>query len=137
MRDLARELYAAYNSHDLDAVGALYMPNGSHTDVSQDRTQVGPADITAGLQHFFRWFPDAKWTPSLYISDPHGSVAVPYTLTATLQAPMGPILARGQSISIRGVHIVHSTAQLILSTEDYWDTATFQRQINHTHKENQ
>lgn len=130
MRDIAHELYAAYNKHDVQGVAALYSANGSHTDVAQARTQVGPERIADGLQRFFEWFPDAQWIPSSYIVDPGGEVAIPYLMTATLQAAMGPILPRNQQVSLRGVHVLRLVGHRILSSEDYWDTATFQRQIN-------
>lgn len=136
MNDLARDLYAAYNSHDLAAVAVLYAPDATHTDVSQGRVQAGPAEIANGLGRFFQWFPDVTWTPQHAIVDPSGGIAIPYTMTATLQSAMGPILASGQAISIRGVHVLRTVGGQIASSEDYWDSATFQRQINPTNKEN-
>lgn len=135
MSDVAHELYAAYNNHDFAAAAALYSASGSHTDVAQGRTQIGPAKIAEGLRRFFEWFPDVEWAPQSFITDPRGEVAIPYSMTATLQAAMGPTLPRQQRVSLRGVHLIRLAGQQILSSEDYWDAATFQRQINETTKE--
>ena len=73
---------------------------------------------------------DAHWEPHLQITDPDGRVAVTYLLTATLQTQMGPVLASGQKISLRGVHVLHQQGGLIRRSEDYWDATTFQRQLD-------
>jgi ketosteroid isomerase-like protein len=43
---------------------------------------------------------------------------------------MGPVASRGQKISLRGVHVLNLRDGLIQRSEDYWDAATFQRQLN-------
>ena len=128
--DLPGQLYDAYNRHDAAAVARLYAPDGSHEDVAHGRPRLGPGAIADGLRRFFGWFPDARWEPSLRIADRRGAVAVTYLLTATLQQPMGPIAARGQPLSLRGVQVLHLRDGLISRSEDYWDAATFHRQIN-------
>ena len=130
--DLAAGLYAAYNRHDPAGVGALYHAEGTHRDIAQDRTIHGPAAIAEGLRRFFTWFPDAHWEPRSQIVDPGGLVAVTYLLTATLQAPMGPVPARGQRLSLHGVHVLQPDGDRIRASEDYWDAATFHRQMSHT-----
>lgn len=137
MSDIARALYAAYNAHDLDAVRALYVDDATHTEISNGQVKRGSEAIASGLQRFFEWFPDATWISDGAIVDTDGDVAVPYAMTATLQADMGPILGLHQPVSIRGVHILRVSEGRITSSEDYWDTATFRRQITESTKENQ
>src|SRR5258708_37246893 len=103
----ADRLYDAYNRHDSASVTQLYAADATHEDIAQGRPRTGPAAISDGLRKFFGWFPDARWEPHLQITDPDGSVAVTYLLTATLQAQMGPGPASGQKISLRGVHVLH------------------------------
>jgi ketosteroid isomerase-like protein len=43
---------------------------------------------------------------------------------------MGPVAPRGQKISLRGVHVLDLRDGLITRSEDYWDAASFQRQLN-------
>jgi hypothetical protein len=93
-------------------------------------SKVGQTAIADGLQKFFGWFPDAHWAPNLQVGDSFGSVTITYLLTATLQAQMGRTIARGQRISLRGAHVLHVRGRLIHSSEDYWDAATFQKQLN-------
>jgi hypothetical protein len=127
---IAEAFYGAYNRHDTVAVAALYDVNATHQDIATGHSKVGPDIIVAGLAKFLGWFSDARWEPRLQISDPSGSLTVTYLLTATLGAQMGQIVARGQRISLRGAHVLQVHGGLIRSSEDYWDAATFQKQIN-------
>jgi steroid delta-isomerase-like uncharacterized protein len=130
MGELPRRLYAAYNDHDPSAVAHLYAPHATHEDVAHGRPRSGPEAIAAGLRLFFGWFPDAHWQPAFQIGDGPDRVAIPYRLTASLQAQMGPIAPRGQAISLRGVQVLEIEDGRIGRSVDYWDAATFQRQLN-------
>jgi steroid delta-isomerase-like uncharacterized protein len=127
---VAARLYDAYNRHDPAAVSRLYAADATHEDIAQGRPKTGPDEIAAGLAKFFGWFPDARWQPQLEILGADGREAATYLLTATLQAQMGPVAPRGQRISLRGVHVLDLRDGLITRSEDYWDAASFQRQLN-------
>lgn len=128
--ELPRRLYAAYNDHDPSAVARLYAPGATHEDVAHGRPRSGPEAIAAGLRLFFGWFPDAHWQLAFQMDDGRGRVAITYLLTASLQAQMGSIAPRGQAISLRGVHVLEIKDGRIGKSADYWDAATFQRQLN-------
>ena len=129
---VAGRLYDAYNRHDPAAVARLYAADGTHEDIAQGGPKTGPDEIAAGLGKFLGWFPDAHWQPQAAILGADGREAVTYLLTATLQAPMGPVVPRGQKISLRGVHVLDQRDGLIRRSEDYWDAASFQRQLNNS-----
>lgn len=132
MTGLPARLYEAYNRHEPSAVARLYDAEATHEEIAQGNTRQGSEAIADGLRQFFTWFPDAQWEPRSQITDPDGAVAITYLLTATLQAPMGTLAAQGQRLSLRGVHVLHLDGDVIHRSEDYWDAATFQRQMNHT-----
>lgn len=131
--DLADRLYAAYNRHDPAEVGRLYGTDAVHEEIAQGQTRQGAETIAEGLRRFLTWFPDARWEPRTRVVDPGGQVAVSYLLTATLHAPLGTIAAVYQPLSIRGVHLLHLSDGVIRRSEDYWDAATFHRQMNDVH----
>jgi len=122
-------LYAAYNRHDADAVAAIYAPDAVHEEVAQGQSRSGADAIAAGLRRFFGWFPDAHWAPRCVIDDGQGRLAIPYLLTATLQARLGPFAPCGQALSLRGIHVLQVADGVIARSEDYWDAASFQRQL--------
>jgi steroid delta-isomerase-like uncharacterized protein len=126
--DPVTNLLAAYNAHDTGAVAACYKPDGQHEDVATGHPKRGPIAIREGLELFLRAFPDAHWTVAGHLCDDTRSVAW-YTLVASLLADFGPFEARGQQVTLRGVLVVAHDNQLIVKSSDYWDLATFRRQV--------
>lgn len=121
-------LYDAYNRHDADGVAALYAPDGQHEDVAIGRPKHGPDAIAGGLRYFFAAFPDARWeTSDRWARD--GRAVARYVLTGTLQSDMGPFKAAGQRMEIRGVQVLETAAGRIERSEDFWDGASFERQM--------
>jgi steroid delta-isomerase-like uncharacterized protein len=127
-RELARALYRAYNDHEPKRAGALYHPEAFHVEVARGARADGRDAVTRGLARFLRLFPDARWEALSEIHE-DGAVAVPYRLTGTLHAPMGPVVPRGQRLDLRGVHVLSTRDGWIMSSEDYWDAMTFQSQM--------
>jgi steroid delta-isomerase-like uncharacterized protein len=124
--------FEAYNNHDPDAAAALYTPDGEHIDMAQGHPKRGREAIAGGLRHFLRSFPDARWeTGGERIIGADRAVAR-YVLTATLHRDLGSFQARGQRIELRGVQVLELDSGRIARSEDYWDGATFARQIHAT-----
>lgn len=121
--------YSAYNAHDALTAAALYQSDGEHADIAQGRPRRGRQDIAEGLTYFLASFPDSHWEVRLQIID-ESRAAVSYTLTGSLQRDIGPFVARGQELVLRGVHLFEISDGEILGTEDYWDAATFRRQMS-------
>jgi steroid delta-isomerase-like uncharacterized protein len=126
---VARALYSAYNERSASGAVELYDVDAVHSEVARGTRAEGQEAIRRGLEGFFTLFPDARWVPLDTIAD-RGSIAVPYRLTGTLQAPMGPVPARGQRLHLRGIHVLRTRGSLITASEDYWDATTFQAQMN-------
>ncbi|KPH64065.1 ester cyclase [Novosphingobium sp. ST904] len=122
-------LLDAYNRHDVETVASLYTADGTHEDMAPNKSKVGAAAIAAGLSTFFGWFPDAHWTPRKLI-DGRTASALTYLLEATLTTDMFGVKAHGQKIHLQGALILHFSGKLIRRSEDYWDAATFKRQVD-------
>jgi steroid delta-isomerase-like uncharacterized protein len=120
----------AYNAHDTQAVAALYQPDASHHEVAQGRRTQGSADIVAGLGRFLESFPDAVWTERRrIISRDDDGAAIAYRLTGHLAAPLGPFRTPGQELDLEGMFMIECAGGTITATADYWDGATFGRQM--------
>lgn len=125
---LVGALYEAYNAHDADAAAGLYADDGRHAEVALGNERVGAAAIADGLAGFLRAFPDARWEERARIAS--GSrAAVTYRLTGTLKAPFGPFEPAGQRLELSGVHVLEESEGSIAVCEDFWDAATFHRQM--------
>ncbi|MFC5757909.1 nuclear transport factor 2 family protein [Rhizobium sp. GCM10022189] len=127
---LVEALYDGYNSHRIGDVAALYAVDATHEDIAHGRTKFGPQAIADGLRKFIGWFPDAEWKLGSITVGTNRKAAVQYTLTGTLSVAMGPIAPRGQKISLRGLMVLTIENEKISRSEDYWDAATFQKQLN-------
>lgn len=126
---IAERLYAAYNAKNLEAVARLYHDDGTHEDVAHGKPKVGAIAVSEGLAKFLGWFPDASWEVHSIIGGNCHEVAVAYTLTGSLQAQMGTVRPAGQAISLRGVQVLRIAQGRIQRSTDYWDAATFQKQL--------
>lgn len=120
--------YSAYNSHDAVAAASLYAPDGRHREVAQDRVVEGATALQEALEHFFKCFPDAIWTPVTVVAE-SDQAAVAYVLTGTLQAPLGPFEPHHQQLRLDGLHLFRTSPSGIVETTDYWDSGTFARQM--------
>lgn len=128
---ILEELHAAYNRHDADAAGALYADDCAHEDIAYGRPKHGRDEIAGGLGHFLAAFPDAHWE-TLDSFEHDDRAMARYVLTGTLQSDFGPFRASGQRIELRGVQVLELSAGRIVRSEDYWDGATFERQVKET-----
>ena len=127
-RQLAHELLHAYNAHDPQAAADLYAEAGRHSDVANGRPRIGRAAISSGLTGLLRAFPDAAWAVE-DVADGPGCAAVRYRLTGRLRSPLGPYRGFGQPLNLVGVLWVWVSAGEVTRTEDFWDAATFDRQM--------
>jgi steroid delta-isomerase-like uncharacterized protein len=125
---LARRLYEAYNDHDAQAAGALYADDGEHAEMATGQERRGPAAIADGLASLLAAFPDARWEERTLIAD-GAQAAVCYVLTGTLQEQFGPFESAGQRLELPGVHVLFADGDRIARCEDYWDAASFGRQM--------
>lgn len=126
--ELAGELYAAYDARDAAAAGALYAPDGRHVEIATAGERVGPEAIRDGLAGFLEAFPDARWERRALIAD-GDRAAIRYVLTGTLRARLGPFEPAGQRLELAGVHLLQAAGGRIALCEDFWDAATFGRQM--------
>jgi steroid delta-isomerase-like uncharacterized protein len=118
----------AHNAHDAEAVGALYAPDGAHREVATGQSKSGREAIAAGLESFLEAFPDAHWEHGVPVAS-GARAAVPYRLTGSLWQPLGPFAAAGQALDLEGLVLIEIGVDGITRTTDYWDAATFARQM--------
>ncbi|PAY09634.1 MULTISPECIES: nuclear transport factor 2 family protein [Bradyrhizobium] len=127
-KEVVTALYDAYGRRDHRAILALYCDDASHDEVAQLKTKQGSAEIAVGMQKLFSWLPDVRWEVKSMIVGGDGVVAVAYVMHAT--APRKSGTTEAKVISLRGVQLVQVADGRIRHSEDYWDAATFQRQVS-------
>ena len=127
-KNVVNALYDAYGRHDHRAILAIYCDDATHDEVSQLKTKQGAAEIAVGMQKLFSWLPDVRWEVKSMIVGSGGEVAVAYLMHAT--APQKSGVTDVKTISLRGVQLIKVADGRIRHSEDYWDAATFQRQVS-------
>jgi steroid delta-isomerase-like uncharacterized protein len=126
--DVVDRFWTAYNAHDVEAAIALYAPDGTHHEVTQGKRVEGHEALRSGLTRFLESFPDARWEEQRRIVAPDGA-AIAYRLTGHLAAPLGPFKTPGRALDLEGVLTIEHSGGQITATADYWDAATFGRQL--------
>jgi steroid delta-isomerase-like uncharacterized protein len=125
---VAQALLDAYNQHDPAAVAKLYAADSLHVEMSHGGSKEGPHAIANGLAYLLQGFPDAFWNVhDLIAADDRAAVL--YTLTGSLQADFGPYQAAGQRLELAGVLCLRQDGGQICHAQDYWDSASFARQM--------
>jgi steroid delta-isomerase-like uncharacterized protein len=127
-QELIDAFYAAYDARDPAAAAALYAEDGEHREIAQSSVRTGRAQIAEGLGRFLEAFPDARWRVRNSLLN-GARAAVAYELTGTLSTQLGPFEPRGQRLSLLGLHLFELRCGEIGSTEDYWDSGSFARQM--------
>jgi len=123
--------WTAYNAHEVDAAVSLYAADATHHEVAQGKRAHGAAEIGSGLSRFLESFPDAQWEERRRIvSD--DSAAIAYRLRGHLAAPLGPFRTPGRALDLEGTFVIEAAQGQITATSDYWDAATFGRQMQET-----
>ena len=115
------EWMAAWSAHDLDRVVRLLTHDGVFEDVTMGAVNRSAAEVRAFGAGFLAGFPDVAFTPtSSFANGSRGG-------THTGDLPGMP--ATGRTIEIRGVSIFEFVGDRIQRCSDYWDMATFLRQL--------
>jgi predicted ester cyclase len=128
--DLLRKQMAAYNSHDAKGVDAYNAPDLVIHDMGMPADQSAKESL-AGMQDFFKAFPDAKLAPeSLWAA---GSYAIAAgRLTGTNKGPMpamGVKRPTGKAISIQYLDVTRWENGKLKEEWMFYDGPTFARQL--------
>ena len=113
--ELLKELLAAFNRHDLDAIMeffadecVLYMPRGVGP---RGDSYVGKAAVRAGLATRFAGIPDVHYGEDVHwVGELHG--VSEWTLTGTS--------TRGEAIRVRGLDLLEFSNGKIVRKDSFW-----------------
>jgi steroid delta-isomerase-like uncharacterized protein len=136
VRQLVNDLYAAWSLHEPDRLDAIFTDNAAYEDVAGGRVLRGKLEIKQLLHAAFAWAPDFRVTmTSLTIAGDTGTTewVIEGTQTGPLPAgQLGELRATGRSFRLRGASILLFQEGRIAKVTDYYDMATFLRQLGAT-----
>jgi len=123
-----RELFAAWGSHDLSRIDALFAADGVYEDVPPMITYRGPEEIKGFLRAIWSWAPDIEFhvTSVAVLGD---KAVAEWTMTGTQTGPIGAIPASGNTFSVRGASVLELRDGKVLRNSDYYDLASLVTQF--------
>ncbi len=131
IRRLVNELYAAWSLHQPERIDAIFTDDGIYEDVAGGQVHRGKEEIKQLLRSAFTWAPDFRVTmKSLVIAE--NSAATEWVSEGIQTGPIGNLPASGNSFRLRGTSILGFRNGKITRVTDYYDMASFLKQLGAT-----
>ena len=133
VRHLVDELYAAWSLHEPDRLDVVFTDDAAYEDVAGGQVLRGKPEIKQLLRSASTWAPDFRVTMTfLMITGDTGTTewVIEGTQTGAVRAgPYGELPATGRSFRLRGASTLAFRGGRIAKITDYYDMATFLRQL--------
>jgi steroid delta-isomerase-like uncharacterized protein len=125
---LMAEHWAAWSTHNMERVLALFTEDLLYEDVTMGVMNRSAAELRAFGEGFFSGFPDVTFElRSSFANGTSGSAEWVMRGTHTGDLPGMP--ATGKHVDVRGASVFEFAGDKIRRCSDYWDMATFLRQL--------
>ncbi len=125
---IVQELSAMWNSKDVDRIEALFASDAVHEDMTSGVKLHGASasrDLFAGT---WQAIPDVRTEVGRVICQDEW-ISWEWTMTATHTGDFPNLPATGRAFSIEGVSVLRISGGRVLSQRDYYDQASFLRQV--------
>ena len=128
IRRLVHELYAAWSLHEPERIDAIFAEDAAYEDVAGAQLVRGKEAVKELLRVAYAWAPDFRVTmKSLIVA---GDTATTEWVSEGIQTgPIGDLPASGNSFRLRGASVLTFRDGKIAKVTDYYDMATFLRQL--------
>jgi steroid delta-isomerase-like uncharacterized protein len=123
------EWATAWSSHEPERVLALFTDDCVYEDVTFGVVNHGQAELRAFAEGAFAAIPDFKFElTTRFVAGTWGSME--WVMSGTHQGDFPGMPATGKRFSsVRGATVVELQGAKIRRCSDYWDAATFMRQV--------
>jgi steroid delta-isomerase-like uncharacterized protein len=122
------EHWAAWSAHDMDRVLTLFTESSIYEDVTMGVVNRGAAELRTFGEGFFSGFPDVTFeVRSSFANGASGGAEWVMRGTHTGNLPGMP--ATGKRVEVRGASVLEFAGDKIQRCSDYWDMATFLKQL--------
>lgn len=125
---LATDLIAAWNTHDVDLATAFFAADYEGSDIAQAGRQRGRDGIRRSLARYFAALPDVRFTLEDVISE-GDRMSVIWTARGTHLGALMNIPPSGRAVTVRGVSTFRLQDGQITQAEYIWDVAGLLREI--------
>jgi steroid delta-isomerase-like uncharacterized protein len=117
-----------WSSHDLAGLAALFTDDLLYEDVTMSRVNRSQADLRAFGQEFFAGFPDVTFELTSAFASAEGGSAE-WIMRGTHSGDIPGLPATGKRVEVRGASVFAFAGDKMQRCSDYWDMATFLRQL--------
>ncbi len=128
IRWLVNELYAAWSLHEPHRIDAIFTDDAIYSDIAGGKNQQGKQEIKQLLRAAFEWAPDFRVT-MLSLTVGTDTAATEWVSEGIQTGPIGDLPASGNTFRLRGASILAFRDAKIFKVTDYYDMATFLRQL--------
>ena len=126
---MVREYFASWKTHDVEKIASFFTDDCVYDNVAREQTYRGKDQLKGWAKASFDAIPDFKLDiTSLFASG--DLLACEWIMTGTLSGKSPELPATGKGFSVRGSTIVQLKDGKIQRNADYWDLATFLRQVD-------
>jgi steroid delta-isomerase-like uncharacterized protein len=126
--EIAMNWIAAYNSHQVEDVTALYAERASNCQLPWDRLVEGSEALKAVYTNLFRAFPDIHINAIKVISD-GSDVVVEWVFSGTMTGHFAGHEPNGRRFEMNGCEILEMKDGKIFKQRGYWDKTTLLSQL--------
>ena len=131
IRRLVHELYDAWSLHEPERIDAIFTADAIYEDVAGGQIVRGKEAIKQLQRAAYAWAPDFRVAmKSLVIGD--DTAATEWVSEGIQTGPVGDLSASGNSFQLRGASILTFRDGKIAKVTDYYDMASFLRQLGDT-----
>src|SRR5262249_43371452 len=125
---LLEQWIEAWSAHDLERLASIFTDNLLYEDVTMGRVNRNSAELRAFGEEFFAAFPDVAFElRSRFTNGSWGGAG--WARGGTPGGAFREMPARGKRIDVRGASILEFDGNKIRRCSDYWDMATFLKQL--------
>jgi steroid delta-isomerase-like uncharacterized protein len=122
------EWATGWSSHDMERVASLFSDDCVYEDATMGVVNRGKVELRGFARAIFEAFPDfTVGLTSRFVAGEWGGME--WTMAGTHQGDLPGLPATGRRFSLRGSAIVELRQGKIKRLTDYWDMATFMKQI--------
>jgi steroid delta-isomerase-like uncharacterized protein len=128
---LVNELYASWSLHEPQRIDAIFTDDGVYNDIAGGKDHRGKEQIKQLLRAAFAWAPDFRVT-MISLTIGNETAATEWISEGIQTGRIGDLPASGNSFRLRGASILTFRNGKISKVTDYYDMATFLRQLGNT-----
>ena len=119
---------AHWSAHEMERLLGLFSEDVVYEDVTMGVVNRGTAELRAFAEGFFSGFPDVTF--ELRSSFANGtSGGAEWVMRGTHKGDLPGMQATGKRVEVRGASIFEFASDKIRRCSDYWDMATFLKQL--------